>query len=1168
MHLKEIILDGFKSYARKTTITGFDSSFNAITGLNGTGKSNILDAICFVFGITKMDQVRVQNSTELIYKSGQAGITKASVTLFFDNSDSATAPTGYTNETEMIIARELSVGGRNKYWINGTLRKQGQVHDLFQSVGLNVNNPHFLIMQGTITRVMNKKPAEILAMLEEAAGTRMFETKKTQSLKTLENKQKKVLEIDDILERKLGPKLEGLQSQKQELTAMNQAKQIESRMKRKLTAFDYYTSITSAEQSNSNLQSLEQSIADVSQRLDQANTTKRELETKLKSATLDDDPKMKKKFAKAQERVSSLEKELALCKLREDEIIGDLNGFEQKLEDGHGRVPVITRSIQSLNEELSRLRALGQQKSEEIKTTSQSISTFEANKKSMVTGVSSSNGKTLSEQLIESQANMENIAGLIKTLQGKHANLDVTLASHDSAISDSDYAAAEELANQIQQLQSELDHLKNSINEPLVYDDVTFSSVEAVNLALEKVQRDLTQIKHDQAELQKNYQQKSAELSSFFFKTPSSAKVSPQSVKGPVVRLFEITDPSFTTPLEVVGGRFFNNIVVDSDETASVLLRSNLRHATTFLPLNKVRGHAVSQEDRDYVARVTKNTGRFAIDCVAFHSNYTGIMQHVFKRTVVCEKSYARQLAYSTDKKFFTVTPEGDVYDPNGTLSGGSVQKKGSILMRFSNVRQMEIKLGEFSAQFQHLSEKHRNLAMVKETCESKSKMISQQSNELERLKTRIDSNPSVTALDQLSTEIDTQQRLLSVEKTRAAQLQNSVSQGKDGVNLELKRIEKNLTNLKKKINDLEVVQSELIIKSQRLESEVKSLNRELDEIHEFIENGAVNRSELQGKLQNLRDDVILLNDQHQEALAVLEQLHDLHGGSKLIDSLRESITTIRKNISSLSQQHTALKDQYNSFTSELSSCSARAKALLRDQPWLKDVDFESPHCEFRFEDIAADKLAYEKARQELEQKKKMGLNESDFTSLDKHEKDVSDLRSRRQQLEADKERIKTTIEALDHKKISKINDAFERVARDVSQIFSTLLPGANAKVQDQRDNEGTLIGLSLSVAFGGIWKESLGELSGGQKSLLALSLILALLKYKPAPIYILDEIDSALDLSHTTNIGKVIRNDFGDCQFLIVSLKEGMFNNANVIFNTSFVDGSSQVRRTIGRGR
>lgn len=105
MYIQEIIIDGFKSYAKRTVVSGFDPAFNAITGLNGTGKSNILDSICFVLGINNLSQVRVGNLQELVYKQGQAGVTKASVSIIFNNSDPATSPVGYESHKEITVTR-------------------------------------------------------------------------------------------------------------------------------------------------------------------------------------------------------------------------------------------------------------------------------------------------------------------------------------------------------------------------------------------------------------------------------------------------------------------------------------------------------------------------------------------------------------------------------------------------------------------------------------------------------------------------------------------------------------------------------------------------------------------------------------------------------------------------------------------------------------------------------------------------------------------------------------------------------------------------------------------------------------------------------------------------------------------------------------------------------
>jgi structural maintenance of chromosome 2 len=139
-------------------------------------------------------------------------------------------------------------------------------------------------------------------------------------------------------------------------------------------------------------------------------------------------------------------------------------------------------------------------------------------------------------------------------------------------------------------------------------------------------------------------------------------------------------------------------------------------------------------------------------------------------------------------------------------------------------------------------------------------------------------------------------------------------------------------------------------------------------------------------------------------------------------------------------------------------------------------------------------------------------------------------------------------------------------VNKDFGSIFSTLLPGVFAKLAPT-DTGNVLDGLEVKVSFHGVWKESLTELSGGQRSLLALSLILSLLLFKPAPMYILDEVDAALDLSHTQNIGHMIRTHFSRSQFIVVSLKQGMFSNANVIFRTKFVEGTSTVLRTVPSG-
>ncbi len=220
----------------------------------------------------------------------------------------------------------------------------------------------------------------------------------------------------------------------------------------------------------------------------------------------------------------------------------------------------------------------------------------------------------------------------------------------------------------------------------------------------------------------------------------------------------------------------------------------------------------------------------------------------------------------------------------------------------------------------------------------------------------------------------------------------------------------------------------------------------------------------------------------------------------------------------------------------------------------IRDTDYDFSQIDAKAEIDKLNKLKEENAV--LRRKVNMKV---DIMS-DQYEKEYNDLIKKREIIIKDKTNIEKAIKELDEKRKDALEDIFSQVNKNLNSIYTTLLPGAKAKL----DQVGSSLmdGLELKVAFNNSWKNSLSELSGGQRSLLALSLILSLLLYKPAPFYILDEIDAALDLSHTANLGLMIREHFPQSQFIVVSLKDGMFNNANVLFKVSFLDGSSKVDR------
>ncbi|KAK1909519.1 hypothetical protein P3342_007690 [Pyrenophora teres f. teres] len=263
MRIIELVIDGYKSYAVRTVISGWDESFNSITGLNGSGKSNILDSICFVLGINNLSVVRAQNLQDLIYKRGQAGVTKASVTIVFDNRDKTKSPVGFEEHAQISVTRQIVLGGASKYLINGHRAQQQSIQNLFQSVQLNINNPNFMIAQGKVMQVLNMKAKEILAMLEEAAGTRMFEDRRDKAYKTMAKKEMKVQEITELLRDEIDPKLEKLRTEKRAFLEFQQTQSELERLTKLVVAYDYIRYNQRLQQSAEDLEAKKQRARDL-----------------------------------------------------------------------------------------------------------------------------------------------------------------------------------------------------------------------------------------------------------------------------------------------------------------------------------------------------------------------------------------------------------------------------------------------------------------------------------------------------------------------------------------------------------------------------------------------------------------------------------------------------------------------------------------------------------------------------------------------------------------------------------------------------------------------------------------------------------------------------------------------------------------------------------------
>lgn len=356
-------------------------------------------------------------------------------------------------------------------------------------------------------------------------------------------------------------------------------------------------------------------------------------------------------------------------------------------------------------------------------------------------------------------------------------------------------------------------------------------------------------------------------------------------------------------------------------------------------------------------------------------------------------------------------------------------------------------------------------------------------------------------------------------------------------------------------------------------EQEYETLRLEIEDLKKSCETSKTQYEELTAKVEKMKED---LTDLSSGSTSIKEKVNELKSQIKeqkdKINSQNKELRQLQSKRDKLKKHNEDLKlnlvktnNAIEKVQQENAAQFDRVQNMENQYPWILE-DHESFGKKMtRYDYEKTDPVeAGRKLNKLIAEKDKLerGLNVSAMMLLEREEEQYKVTMKKRTTLEDDKHKIEDIIGKMDEKKKEKIDKAWQAVNANFSGIFSTLLSGAQAMLKPTIQNN-VLLGLEIKVGFNGKWKESLGELSGGQRSLVALSLVLAMLKFSPAPLYILDEVDAALDMSHTQNIGNMLKAHFTNSQFIIVSLKDGMFNNANVLFRTKFEDGFSGVIRT-----
>lgn len=776
-----------------------------------------------------MSTVRAQNLQDLIYKRGQAGVTKASVTIVFDNRDTAKSPIGFEEYANISVTRQIVLGGTSKYLINGHRAQQQTVQNLFQSVQLNINNPNFLIMQGRITKVLNMKAVEILSMIEEAAGTRMFEDRREKAGKTMGKKDLKLREMEGLLKEEIEPKLEKLRAEKRAFLDFQQTQNDLERLTRLVVAHDYIrgnerlrVAGEECEKKRQNVQTFE----------DNASKLKNEighLEEDVKRVRTARDKELRKggKFQGLEDDVKAHSHELVRLTTVFDLKNASIAEEKERQKDNQKTVNDLEKLLKEKKDIYDKLQAQYDTAKTELDAQTAEVEQKEELLQSLQTGVASKEGQESGYQgqlqdarnrasgaaTEQEQAKLK-IAHLEKRVKEEEPRAKKAKQQNSGLLQD-----LEGLKSQAKKLESELMRLGY---EP--------GKEEQIYQEQSGLQKDIRELRGRADELKRRV----ANID-FNYSDPHPG-FDRSKVKGLVAQLFTLNKEKIpaATALEICAGGRLYNVVVDSSETGTHLLqKGKLRKRVTIIPLNKISSFRASVEKIGAAQNIAPGKVDLALELIGYDEEVTAAMNYVFGNTLVCQDAdTAKRVTFDPSVRMKSVTLDGDVYDPSGTLSGGSAPNSSGVLVTLQKLNEIT---REIRTKERHLASLEENMRKEKKKLDATRALkqeLDLKTHEIKLTEEQIGNNSSssiIQAVEEMRANIEQLKKDITDAKARQSEatknikrIEKDMGEFNDNKDSKLAELQTSVDllkkNLSKNTNAVKTLQKEL--QSSRLESE------------------------------------------------------------------------------------------------------------------------------------------------------------------------------------------------------------------------------------------------------------------------------------------------------------------------------------------------------------
>lgn len=1168
MKLKKLELYGFKSFAQRTEIV-FDEGITGIVGPNGSGKSNIGDAVRWVLGEQSAKTLRGASMSDVIFNGTQKRkpLSYCEVSLVFDNDDHALA----MEAAEVMVTRRVYRNGESEYYLNRTACRLKDVVDLFRDTGIGKEG-YSIIGQGRIDEILSRKSEDRRQVFEEAAGIVKFKARKEEADKKLQRTLENLERVDDILDE-LTKRLKPLEEQSRNA-------RVYLELSTELKDLDLNLFLIRSDRARARLSELESELLTVQTILADTESnltdkTARRDETQNRIDQLEEAiTKARTELMECAEHVHESQKKLSALQSRRETRSENRQRIVREQEEAQERLAEIEKDHARIQADVEKQHSLIADAEQILRATQEAAEKAQAKEKEADAALEAQKAAVIDQ--MNRLSDVRNDKTRLNTMQAQMETRLTEIEESSGALQEQEAALREALIAVEKQLKTENQHqqqCQEKLAQARQASDEADTAYANLRADVEKQSADMQAA----ASRHNVLTEMTRDMEGYNMAVRRAMTYAKQrgltGVKGVLAQLMTVPQ-AYETAIDMALGAAQQNIVTDTEETAKELinyLRQNRLGRATFLPMSAIRGKTLYGNERN--ALKLPGCLGVASELVQCAPEYRGIVENLLGRTVIADNlDHGIPIMRAGNHAFRLVTLEGDVMHSGGSMTGGSAQSKVSnLLSRERELKELTAKLQTGRAE---LDKCRQELAQRQQTAQEKRQKVSDAVNALHQQEIAVAREQA--RRESVSADLNT--HLQRMQETEQARVQ--LHQSLEDIRQQLETIEHQRTGAQ---GD----QSAMEQKTIEMQNALVKARAEASAENDRLMVRTLQLSDLRHGLSDLERDEAHAQQDQAQILREQERREQLLHEMDELDAIDENDMK-REEAESARRQKEQLRQE--------SAAQAIEQRRSQAQSDLRDIlsDMENLHEAYNRDSEKLHKTELAKARIEGDQKNLQnriwdtykltyaGAEEFRRTPFDEKESDrraaelqgqiralgtvnvgaveeyaetkarVDDLTAQQQDLKRAEMDLRELIERLLIQMRSTFVENFSKMQGYFAETFTRLFGGGHAELKLMDPDDPLNCGIEVNAQPPGKKLQLLSLLSGGERALTAIAILFAMLKLKPTPFCILDEIEAALDDANIGYYADYLKEYSKGTQFIVVTHRKGTMERCNSLFGVA----------------